>query len=64
MLKIGTFVNQVKLEMEKVSWPTKHELLSSTVVVLISLVVLGAYIGVCDLVLSQCVNFLLSGVFK
>ena len=63
MLKIGTFVSQVKTEMKKVSWPTRQELVNATVVVLISTILLALFIGVCDLVLSRLINFLISGVF-
>ncbi|MFH1837079.1 MAG: preprotein translocase subunit SecE [Candidatus Omnitrophota bacterium] len=63
MANIGTFFGQVKSEMKKVAWPSKNELISSTVVVLISTILLAAYIGICDLVLSRFVNVLIRGVF-
>jgi preprotein translocase subunit SecE len=58
--KIAGFFNDVKLEMAKVSWPTKDELIGSTVVVLVSLTILSAFIGVCDLVLSTAVNMIMA----
>jgi preprotein translocase subunit SecE len=64
MINIGKFVSQVKLEMKKVSWPTKQELISSTIVVLASTAFLAVFIGICDLVLSRFVNLLISGVFR
>ena len=63
MLKFGKFFSQVKLEMKKVAWPTRQELISSTIVVLISTLLLAAYIGVCDVVLSRFVHLLIGGVF-
>ena len=63
MINIGKFVGQVKTEMKKVAWPSRQELISSTVVVLVSTAVLALFIGVCDLVLSRVINFLISGVF-
>lgn len=62
MSKIGNFLSQVKGEMGKVAWPTREELISSTVVVIISTILLGLFIGLCDLVLAKVVNFLISGV--
>jgi len=62
-MKAGQFFSQVKTEMGKVSWPSKNELMSSTLVVLVSSLLVAVYIGVCDLVLSKAVNFLISGVF-
>ena len=58
--KIATFFNDVKLEMSKVSWPTKDELVGSTIVVLVSLAILSVFIGVCDLVLSKIVNIIMA----
>jgi preprotein translocase subunit SecE len=46
--------------MVKVSWPTKDELIGSTVIVLVSLAILSAFIGVCDLVLSTVVNMIMA----
>ena len=64
MLKIGTFISQVKLEMGKVAWPSRHELINSTIVVLISTLLLALFIGICDMFLSRFVNLLIRGVFK
>ncbi|MBI5143724.1 MAG: preprotein translocase subunit SecE [Candidatus Omnitrophica bacterium] len=58
--KIISFFNDVKLEMSKVSWSTKDELIGSTIVVLVSLVILTVFIGICDLVLSRIVNIIMS----
>ena len=62
MLKIGKFLGQVKSELKKVAWPSREELVSSTIVVLVSTILLAVFIGICDLVLSRVVNFLISGV--
>ena len=63
MLKIGKFLGQVKTEMGKVAWPSKPELISSTMVVIVATILLGIFIGVCDLVLSRTINLLIGGVF-
>lgn len=58
--KIANFFKEVKLEMSKVSWSTKDELIGSTTVVLASLVILAVFIGICDIVLSKIVNIIMS----
>jgi preprotein translocase subunit SecE len=63
MSKVGNFFGQVKTEMQKVAWPSKDELISSTVVVIISTLILGIFIGACDLVFSRVINTLLRGAF-
>jgi len=59
MNKIAKFVNEVKLELKKVSWSTRSELINSTIVVLVSVAILAVFIGVCDLVWSNLINLVL-----
>jgi preprotein translocase subunit SecE len=58
--KVTLFFKDVKLEMTKVSWPTKNELIGSTIIVLISLAILSAFIGICDIILSKIVNIIMT----
>ena len=58
--KVAGFLKEIKLEMIKVSWPNKEELIGSTVIVLVSLAILSIFIGVCDIVLSKIVNIIMS----
>ena len=58
--KISNFFKDIKLEMSKVSWPTKDELIGSTIIVLISLGILSAFIGACDITLSKVVNIIIA----
>jgi preprotein translocase subunit SecE len=60
--KVAGFFNDIKLEMAKVSWPNKDELIGSTAIVLISLAALSIFIGVCDYVLSFVVNILMTRI--
>jgi preprotein translocase subunit SecE len=60
--KFSGFFNDVKLEMGKVSWSTRDELIGSTIVVIVSLAVLSIFIGICDVVLSSAVNLIMSRV--
>ena len=56
--KIAGFFKEVKLEMGKVSWSTREELIGSTIVVLVSLAILTLFIGFCDFFLAKIVNTL------
>lgn len=60
--KFVGFFNDVKLEMGKVSWSTRDELIGSTIVVIVSLAILSIFIGICDVVLSSLVNIIMSRV--
>lgn len=45
-------------EMEKVMWPTKDEVSSSTVVVLVSVVIFAVLLGVIDFLLANLIEIL------
>jgi preprotein translocase subunit SecE len=45
------FLGEVKAELKKCTWPTRRELLGSTMVVVISVLILGVFVGLCDTVL-------------
>jgi len=57
--KVTQFFKDVKVELGKVSWPTKNELVGSTTVVIIAVILLGAAIGVWDFILSRAINLLI-----
>ncbi|MDP8230277.1 MAG: preprotein translocase subunit SecE [Candidatus Gorgyraea atricola] len=57
--KITRFVAEVKVEMQKVSWSSKDELIGSTGIVIASTALLAIFIGIVDLILSRFINILL-----
>jgi len=58
--KIRVFITQVLVELKKVSWPTRKELLDSTWIVLISSIAMAIFIGSTDFVLSKFLSILIS----
>ncbi|MBU0634640.1 MAG: preprotein translocase subunit SecE [Candidatus Omnitrophica bacterium] len=59
MNKIKAFFSNVKLEMFKVSWPTREELLNSTAVVVVSVALLAVFIGMADLFFTFMVGLII-----
>jgi len=53
-----SFLKEVKLELSKVAWSTRSELLASTIVVIVVTVLLGIFIGLIDAVLSKLLTLL------
>ena len=53
------FVTNVIAESRKTSWPTRQELMESTVVVIVSVVMIGLYVGLCDQVMMVLLRLLL-----
>ena len=58
-LKIKNFFDGVWIELKKVSWPTPTELRDSTVVVVVSVIILGVFIAVVDQLSSAIVRLIL-----
>ena len=67
--KISTFVGEVKAELRKASWPWDpdpkakgfrkyKELIDSTLVILVAMILLAAYVGLWDLIHQSVVSFL------
>jgi len=45
---LRAFLEEVMVELKKCSWPTKRELIGSAAVVIVAVIILGAYVGLCD----------------
>jgi len=56
---IRTFINEVGAELKKTAWPSKQELIESTMVVIVSVIMLGVFIGVCDKVLIELLDLII-----
>jgi len=56
--KVIGFLNEVKVELNKVSWSTRQELVGSTIVVIVITLIMGLFIGLFDLLLSQGLSLL------
>jgi len=52
MEKVLDFIRESKAELKKVSWPTKKQVWYSTLVVVALTFVVGAYLGLVDLLLT------------
>jgi preprotein translocase subunit SecE len=49
------YINELKLEMRRVSWPTRAQVESTTAVVIFSVFAFAAYFAVVDKILSSAV---------
>ena len=58
--KIGRFFKDIRNELKKVIWPTREQLIKSTVSVLVICFLLGGIIWVSDLILGKIVGWTLT----
>ena len=58
MKKLIEFLKAAWVELKKVSWPGRKEIIASTVVVVIVGFLLMLYIGIIDFLLAKAVKFI------
>jgi preprotein translocase subunit SecE len=51
--RVVKFFKEVKVELGKVTWPNRQELIGSTIIVVVLSVVMAVYIGILDFILSS-----------
>lgn len=56
---LKTFLGEVKVELFKCTWPTRKELFGQSLVVIVSVIILGAFVGLCDVVNMNFLNFII-----
>ncbi len=54
------FLKEVKIELKKVTWPTRKQTTGTTIVVIIFVFVVAAFLGVFDFALSKLVQVVLT----
>jgi preprotein translocase subunit SecE len=54
---LGKFLKDVRIELRKVTWPTRKDLFQSTIVVIVAVAIAGAYTGALDFIFSRIVQF-------
>jgi len=54
--RIGNYLNEVKGELKKVTWPTKNDLYKTTIAVIVSSLIFGVYLFLVDVFFSRVIN--------
>ena len=55
------FLREVKTELKKVTWPSRKDTLSGTLVVLVAVFIIAVFLGIVDSGLSNLIKALLKG---
>ena len=56
---VKQFLREVKTELKKVTWPSRKDTLSGTVVVLVAVFIIAVFLGIVDVGLSNLIKQLL-----
>jgi len=57
--KVKSFLESVKVELGKVTWPTRKETVATTGVVVVIVLLISLYLGACDIVLAKLMRLIL-----
>ena len=57
-LRLQSFLTEVSAELKKSSWPTRKELVDSTLVVIVTVLILGVFVALADMVFLRIIAFL------
>jgi preprotein translocase subunit SecE len=56
---VKSFFESVKLELGKVTWPSRKETVATSSVVVVIIFLISIYLGACDLVLAKLMRLIL-----
>ena len=59
LAKATEFLREVKIELKKVTWPSRKETVASTAVVIILVIIISSFLGLVDMGLSSLIRFVL-----
>jgi len=57
--KVKSFLESVKIELGKVTWPTRKETIATSGVVVVIVLIISIYLGACDIVLAKLMRLIL-----
>lgn len=53
MKPVLNFLSEVRMELSKVAWPTRNEVIKLTMIVFLVSIILGAYVGGLDILFTR-----------
>jgi len=58
-VRFREYISEVRVEMKRVTWPSKQEIYGTTVMVVLTTFIFGIYFWVCDQAFSNAVSKIL-----
>ena len=59
LAKTNKFLQEVKVELGKVTWPARKETVATTWIVVVIIVLISLYLGACDIILAKLMRLIL-----
>ena len=61
--RIREYLTEVKGELKKVTWPSKDDLVKTTIAVFVSSLIFGVFLFIIDMIFSRIINEII-GIFN
>ena len=58
--RVTTFLQDVQAETKKVTWPSRRDVMGSTMVVIVAVFIIAGFLGIIDFVLSLLIGTLIN----
>jgi preprotein translocase subunit SecE len=59
LAKANKFLQEVKVELGKVTWPVRKETVATSWIVVVIIMLISFYLGACDIVLTKLMRMIL-----
>ena len=59
LAKAKNFFSEVRMELDKVTWPERKETIATTWVVIVVVTIIAFYLGLCDVILTKVLRSIL-----
>jgi preprotein translocase subunit SecE len=57
--RLRRFLGEVNIERKKVTWPSRKELMASTTVVIVTVLIVAVFIGLLDFIFSKLIGIII-----
>jgi preprotein translocase subunit SecE len=57
--RVRTFLQEVQAETKKVTWPSRKDVVGSTLVVIVTVFIIAGFLGIIDFILSLVIGSLI-----
>jgi preprotein translocase subunit SecE len=59
---VTKYVGESKIELKKVTWPTREQVIAGTIIVFAVVLVISVYVGIIDYIFSKLITFVTTKV--
>lgn len=59
---VTKYIGESKIELKKVTWPTREQVIAGTIIVFMVVIIISIYVGIVDYIFLKLITFITTGV--